>query len=353
MLIGGKYAGLGLGDASDEVGKFRDFMRRKFKGYAGDLPDMRIDLPATATEPARKGVPYFDQRLTQAVLTMQLAYVKDGKLNPKLANGVVGLSTKVVSGYLPATQYDIRPVLFTVCGTGVPWWIGPDADAARTLETRYLWQPIGYAAAPFPMGKSITEGKNELVNQFNIHRKQIEAYGWAMIGYSQGAVITSEVWMQDIAPDNGRLNWAKQYFQKAVTFGNPSRELGKVFDDFAPGQKVAGPNTSGVAYPTDRMANTPATWRDYAHAGDLYATVEQNGASAQDKTAIWRIIRGEKFFVGPDTLLQQFLEIAQQPIGGATGAFQAMWDAGMFFGKGLTPHTSYNPGPAIDFLRSW
>ena len=338
--LAGKWVGLGLGDADPEVGKIRDFMKRKFKSYAGDLPN-------TVNS---SGVPVFDGLMTTATLVMQQAYVRDGKLKAELANGYIGATTKVVMGYLPATTVDIRPVLFTVCGTGVPWWVGPDADTARAVANQYLWQPVGYPAAPFPMGKSITEGKEELVNQFNIHRKQVETNGFALAGYSQGAVVTSEVWMQEIV--NGGLNWALPHFKKAVTWGNPSRELGKVYPDFAGGQSVAPGNTSGVAYPDDRMKNTPAAWRDYAHKGDLYAAVEQGGAAAQDKTAIWRIVRGEKFFVGPDTLLEQFLEIAQQPIPGAIGAFKAMLDAGMFFGGGLTQHTSYNIQPAVDYLRS-
>jgi hypothetical protein len=339
MELAGKYVGIGLGDASEEVGKIRDFLRRKFPSYAGGLPDTRT----------RDGVPLFDAPMMQVVLRMQTAYRDQGKLNPVLVNGVVGLSTKVVMGYLPAGQYEIRPMLFTVCGTGVPWWVGPDADTARALESRYKWQPIGYPAQAFPMGPSIRAGKAELLNQFEINKAQVQAYGFAMASYSQGAVIASEVW--EYMKSNN--HWAVPHFQKAVTWGNPSRERGKVYDDFAPGQRVAGPNTSGVAYVTDRMHDTPATWRDYAHAGDLYAAVEGDGPDAQDKTAIWRIVRGENFFVGPDTLLQQFLEIAQQPIPNAIGAFKAMMDAGMFFGGGLTQHTSYRIDPAIEFLRAW
>lgn len=339
--IGGKWAGLGLGDADPEVGKIRDFMRRKFRSYAGTLPDTRD----------AHGVSLFDEPMTVATLTMQRAYVAAGKLKAELANGFIGASTKVVMGYLATTTIDIRPMLFTVCGTGVPWWVGPDADMARAVENLYKWQPVGYPAQPFPMGSSISAGKAELRNQMGIWRTQIERNGAVIAGYSQGAVITSEVWELDIKPDNGSVNWVKDHVKKAVTWGNPSRELGKVYPDFAAGQQVAPADTSGVAYPADRMHDTPTWWRDYAHKGDLYACCEQ-GVSGEDKTAIWRVVRGEKFFVGPDTLLEQFLEVAQQPIPGAIGAFKAMLDAGMFFAKGITPHTSYNVQPAIDYLRA-
>jgi hypothetical protein len=314
---------LGPGDSSAEIRKIKAFMRSKFRSYAGGLAD--TDL--------------YDQQMMDAVSEMQRRYGVP-------VTGYIGYSTKVLMGYLAATPVDIRPMLFTVCGTGVPWWVGPDADMARAVEDRYKWQPIGYPAAAFPMGKSITSGKDELINQMNIWRPQIERNGFALAGYSQGAVVTSEVYMEFI-----RGGWAEPFLRKAVTWGNPSRELGKVYPDFAPGQSVAPRNTSGVAYVDDRMYDTPDLWRDYAHKGDLYAACEQ-GDSGEDKTAIWRIVRGEQFFIGPDTLLEQFLEITTSPIPGAIGAFKAMLDAGMFFGGGLTQHTSYNIGPAIDYLRS-
>lgn len=341
--LGGKWVGLGLGDVDPEVGKIRAFMRRKFASYAGNLPE--------TVSPS--GVPVFDEAMTAATLTMQRVYAAQGKLKPELVNGYIGASTKVAMGYLAATSIDIRPVLFTVCGTGVPWWVGPDADTARALGDRYLWQPIGYPAAPTPMGPSIANGRAETINQFNIHRNQVILNGAALAGYSQGACVTSEIWENDIKPAAGALNWAKPHIRKAVTWGNPDREQGKVWPDFAAGQEVAPANTSGVT--GTLMVDTPDWWRNYAHKGDLYAAGGDGtpgSAASQDKTAIWQIIRGTKVFSGPDSLLAQFLEIAQQPIPGAIGAFKAMLDAGMFFGGGLTQHTSYNVQPAIDYLRS-
>lgn len=333
MIFGNQWY-LGPGDSSPEIRKIKAFMRAMYRSYAGHLAD--TDL--------------YDDEMTNAVYAMQRRLRDSGKLRAESVNGLIGVSTKVAMGYLKATTVDIRPMLFTVSGTSVPWWIGPDADTARAVETLYKWQPIGYPAAAFPMGKSITAGKVELRNQFNIHRPQVERNGAVLASYSQGAVAASEVWEQDIKPNSGVLHWAKPHIRKAVTWGNPSRELGRAWPD--PGAPVAGPNTSGVAHLSDRLKDTPDWWRDYAHKGDLYTTVEQNGDAAEDKTAIWRIIRGEKFFIGPDTLLEQFLEIAQQPIPGAIGAFRAMLDAGMFFGKGTGPHLNYSIQPAIEYLRA-
>jgi hypothetical protein len=338
--IAGKWVGLGLGDADAEVGRIRDFMRRKFRSYAGNLPDTRTP----------SGVPLFDAPMAEATLRMQRAYVAEGKLKPEFANGYIGATTKVVMGYLNAPSVDVRPMLFTVCGTSVPWWVGPDADTARAVEQQYKWQPIGYPAATVPMGPSIEAGKAELRNQFNIHRAQVERNGAAVGGYSQGGCVVSEVWEEDIKPNGGRLNWAKPFLRRAVTWGNPDREAGKVFDDFS-GVAVAPPNTSGVT--GTLMRDTPNWWRNYAHKGDLYAAGwTGNNAASQDKTAIWQLIRGTRVFSGPDSLLAQFLELAQQPLPGAIGAFTAMFSAIGFFGSGTRDHVNYNIGPAIDYLRT-
>lgn len=330
MLVAGVWY-LGPGDASDEIRKIKAYMRRMYSSYAGHLADTEL----------------YDEDMTHTVYVMQGRLRDQGKLPPEKVNGLIGASTKVAMGYLKATTTDIRPVLFTVCGTGVPWWIGPDADTARAVENLYKWQPIGYPATPFPMGKSIKAGKVELLRQMDLHRSQVERNGFAFASYSQGAVVASEVWEFDIKGGN---HWAKNKLRKAVTWGNPSREKGHVWPDNSP-EPVAGPNTSGVAAPGDRLKDTPPQWRDYAHRGDLYTTGSDDTVG-QDKTAIWRIIRGEKFFIGSDTLLEQFLEVAQQPLPGAISAFRAMWDAMTFFGKGTGPHINYNINPAIDYLRS-
>lgn len=327
MFIGGKWVGLGLGDSSPEIRKIKSFMRRMYRSYAGHLED---------TED-------YDQEMTDVVYVMQRKLRDSGRLPANLVSGIIGASTKVAMGYLKATTVDIRPVLFTVCGTGVPWWIGPDADLARAVEHRYKWQPVGYPATPFPMGKSITAGKQQLLVDMNAHRAQIERNGFALASYSQGAVVASEAWEKNL-----KGTWYEDKLRKSVTWGNPSREKGRAWWDGG-AEPIPADHTSGVAAPGDRLKNTPEVWRDYAHKGDLYTTGSDD-ASGQDKTAIWRIIRGEKFFIGPDTLLEQFLEVAKQPIPGAIGAFKAMFDAGMFFAKGLTPHTNYRIEPAIDFF---
>jgi hypothetical protein len=333
MKIGDQWVGWGLGDSHAEIRLIKAYMRKKFS-YASGLADNTL----------------YDQAMVTAVADMQARYnsgygqLATGKYTP----GILNYETKVVMGFVPRPpKADNRPVLFTCCGTGVPWWVGPDADTARAVEDKWRWQPIGYPAQAVPMGPSIDAGRAELANQLNKFRGQIEKYGAALAGYSQGAVITSSTWEYDIKPANGSLHWAKDHIVKAVAWGNPMREKGKAWPDA--GAPMASPDTQGVT--GDLMKDTPDWWRNYAHVGDLYTTSTAD-AAGQDKTAIWQIIRGTKVFSGPDNLLTQFMEIAQQPVPGAIGAFKAMMDAGMFFGKQTQPHTNYSTAEAVAFLRS-
>ena len=328
MKIGGAWVGWGLGDESDEIARFKAFMRSKFS-YAKTLTDDGI----------------FDDATLTAVLDMQKRYVAAGKIGS--ASGIIDWRTKVVSGFLkPAQPVDTRPMLFTVCGTGVPWWIGPDADVARDVEGRWKWQAVGYPAAPFPMNPSVQAGRLELIRLFELHRARIEKYGAGLIGYSQGAIVICETWLDDIFAENGRLRWAKGSIIKAATFGSPMREAGKVWADG--GAPPASITSHGIA---DRlMVNTPAWWRDFAHKGDIYTEVE--GDAGEFKTAIYKVIMGARIMQGPDSILAQVLELTQAPATEAIAAMQAILRAGMFFVRGTGPHLNYDTRPAIAHLLS-
>ena len=328
MKISGAWVGWGLGDESDEIAKFKTYMRGKFS-YAKAL-----------TADGR-----FDDATLNAALEMQKRYVAAGKLPS--ASGIFDWRTKVVSGFLkPAQPIDTRPMLFTVCGTGVPWWIGPDADVARAVEGRWKWQPVGYPAQPFPMNPSVQAGRLELIRLFELHRNRIEKYGAGLIGFSQGAVVVCETWLDDIAAENGRLRWAKSSMLKAATFGNPMRQAGKVWPDN--GAAPASPTSRGIA---DRlMVDTPTWWKDFAHKGDIYTEVE--GDAGEFKTAIYKVIMGARIMQGPDSILAQVLELTQAPATEAIAAMQAILKAGMFFVRGTGPHLNYDTRPAIDHLLS-
>jgi hypothetical protein len=92
MKIGGAWVGWGLGDTSEEIRKYKAFMRAKFS-YAQGLAD----------------TPAFDDATFAAVYQMQTAYTAQGKL--KKPTGLIDYATKIASGFLakpPAA--DTRPV---------------------------------------------------------------------------------------------------------------------------------------------------------------------------------------------------------------------------------------------------
>ena len=337
MRIGGAYVGLGIGDVTDEVRKLKAHMRRKFS-YAKTLADTSV----------------FDQQMVDAVVEMQKRYAAAGQLAAgKYTPGIVNAETKYVCGFLPRPpKADTRPVLITVCGTGVPWWVGPDADTARGVEYKYRWQPVGYPAQAVPMGPSIQAARDEVFVQMTRWRSQIERYGCAWAGYSQGALALSESWEFEVKPPSGRLHWALPFIRKAVMWGNPMRQRGMVWADAG---GAPSPRTNGGVTP-QLMVDTPDWWRNYAHRADLYTDVPGD-ESGENRTAIWQVIRNGDIMSGPDSLLNQFLELAGivqdgNQISEATGMFKAMIDALQFFGAQTGPHVNYSTAEAIDYLKA-
>lgn len=338
MRIAGQWVGLGLGDSSQEIRDIKAFMRRKFS-YARGLADTSL----------------YDRQMVEVVTDMQSRYntgfgqLATGKYTP----GIINVETKIVMGYMPRPpKPDERPMLFTACGTGVPWWIGPDADTARSVENLYRWQPIGYPAQAIPMGPSISAGKVELINQFNLHRPQVQRCGAALAGYSQGGIVVSEVFQEHIRPPEGALHWALPHLSKAVTWGNPCREKGRVWPDA--GGPPSPRHHQGVT--ENRLSETPSWWRDYSHLGDLYSS-SPDDESGENRTAIWQVIRNGDAIRGPNSLLRQVLELTgvvrdSHRVIEATGVFKAMLDALVFFGKGTRPHTNYSTAEAVNYLRS-
>ncbi|AGT12524.1 lysin B [Mycobacterium phage Trouble] len=318
---------LKLGDRNPTVRRWREVMAARFAGYArihGPLPTDTDEFGPRAEAWQTE----YESRTFQPL------------------DGIVSDDDLRALG-IPAPE-DTRPVLLTVSGTGVPWWVGPDADVARRLGDVYLWRPVGppYTAQAFPMGPSVANGVTEATRILEEERQRIERYGLSMIGYSQGAIVTSELWEYHIKPVTGRLHWVKDHVRGAVTFGNPMRETGKVWPD--PGGQMPSAKSHGIA--DQLMVDTPDWWRNYAHKGDLYTDCE--GDSGEMKTAIYKVVMMSRVFSGPDSILRQLLEIGVNPTFELIALIRAVLDAGLFFIRGTTPHTNYNIDPATDFLRS-
>lgn len=330
MKISGLWVGYGLGDDFETVASIKAHVTRKFQWVRDWVPALDDSTVFTET-------------LADVTVEMQRRYGLP-------QTGIWNYATQVRAGFvIPPKPKPVRPLLFSVCGTGVPWWVGPDADTARAVEDIYQWQPIGwpYTAQAFPMRKSANAGRGELVAQVERWRPVIESSGRpsAIVAYSQGAIAASECWEYDIKPVGGRLHWFKPFLGRAVMFGNPMREAGHAVGD-ANGQAPEA-DSHGIA--DSLMVDTPSWWINQAHKGDIYT--DCSGESAEWRTAIYKIVMGAKVFSGPDSLLAQAVETVQAPATEVVAAFRAILSAGMFFGSKTAPHINYVPAVAIDHLR--
>lgn len=235
-------------------------------------------------------------------------------------------------------------VCFTVGGAGSSWNNGYQYDLGQALDPdNWTHQPIGYPTIPFPMKNGTDAGEAEFARQLAIwdctHRT------WGFNSYSEGAIVTSNILDRcGITPSNVKTDLA-QYastFIGGSTFGNPRREEHSV----PPGAVDKG----GHGIVTPNLVNTPATILDFAcckgmvnsPGQDLYTTCGYDGDpySVADEEAIWNIVDYGKIS-STKPLLGQILKLFTEPLKSAEGAVFAILDAMIFFGKGLTPHTSY------------
>lgn len=317
MKAAGVWIGWGIGDDDPKVAEFKQKLKGKFS-YAKELDDSTLYTPQLADvvreAQARYGLP---------------------------ATGVIDYTFQVKVGWIKVTPPKL-PTLYTVCGTGVPWWVGPDADIGRAVESggRYRWQPVGYPARPFPMWPSIMLGVAELARLVDSTPGR-----FSLVGYSQGAVVVGQFYKHHLL--QGSLSHRLPDLVKRVTLGDPMRPDGICHPDGA--GKPCRPNTGGII--EDRLTNAPDNFRTYGHSGDLYTDVELND-EGEYKRAIGKIVMGSNVFGGSDSILAQLVELGLNPFGEGMAAAQAILDAGMFFARKTGPHVSYSPRPAIDFLWS-
>jgi hypothetical protein len=160
--------------------------------------------------------------------------------------------------------------LYTVSGNWTKPDIGFTADVARGVDQGlFSWHPVDCAAvisaqqAP-TYAEAVQHGVDELT-------QRIKSQGgtFALCGYSQGAEVVSRVLVE---LQSGALTARMADFIGAAVFGNPMRQLGRLF----PGD--TDPGGRGIAAIT--LTDSPDTWAEYVNPGDLYAAVEDTDAGA-------------------------------------------------------------------------
>lgn len=256
-------------------------------------------------------------------------------------------------------RFHTTHVCLSVGGAGSAWNLGYQYDLGEALDRNY-WthQGIGYPAAAAPMEPSVEAGEAEFVRQLAIY--DCTHRTWGGVVYSEGGIVLANILdrcgitTSSVTPD---LAAYADTFIGGVIWGGPRREQGHTL----PGAVDKG----GHGIVTPNLVNTPDTVYDFAcckgmvnsPGQDLYTTCGYDGDefSVADEEAVWNIVKyGTIGSALP--LLKQVLKLATSPVKSAEGALYAIADAFVFFGKGLTPHTSYQlvqpiPGDPRDCWR--
>jgi hypothetical protein len=264
------------------------------------------------------------------------------------------------------------PLLITVNGTGIPDPFGPgfSGDIGRafaidpwqaisdqftgvsTPASPLFWQPIGYSAAVTPMAPSVAGGRAEVNRQIGLRPKGTPLF---LSGYSQGAIVTGQVWALDILAPNGVHHERLGDVRGIINFGDPLRCPGIAHGNEVAGlplpKKLDGQVTGGIAGPADlTAAQTPDFLLSCALDGDLYAAapVGQSPWNAESsvgkvETNIYDIIQQPTF--------SDVISIAKD-LGMPIGTVEAIYNALLFFGQGVNAaHWAY--GPFVPAMVNW
>jgi hypothetical protein len=333
MRVNGVWVGWGLGDFSSTdmtVKNFKAFARRMYKSYMGHLDDTNI----------------FDQQTYEALVIMQDRLQRDGHLTGFI-RGVLDLPTQYASGFkkrAPAA----KPVIFTVEGHLSDMWQGPCAETARVLESQGVcrWQPVGYDCAKLPFNNK--SGVDELRRLLNDRALLPEGTAWGIVGFSQGAMITSDFMANHVL--KGELNWRLKDFKRGLAFGNPRRERNKCCDWAS---DPPDPDTQGIM---DVLFNASTTaiadkWVEHAADGDMFAENTTDSAG-RDKTAIAKIITENSWFGGPAAIFARVLALFSNLPAEGFAAIKALISAIMFLASNPNPHYSTFATPGdIEWMR--
>lgn len=217
--------------------------------------------------------------------------------------------------------------LYTVSGTFAGAERGYPADVARAVDPHsYTWERVRYPGAAFPMNLSVDLGVSNLVDLIRSHPGK-----FALVGYSQGAIVTSRVY--DMLR-SGDLQDRRQDLVAGVTFGNPMREAGHTI----PG----GTDPGGHGIMRERLANTESLWWDFANPNDIACTIGDDALGRQE-TGIFEALLTN--FTGPESLgsviQASFMDPAVRRAQGPALVDLVMLGVGWITDKGSFSHSAY------------
>ena len=256
-----------------------------------------------------------------------------------------------------------QPLLVTVNGTGIPDPFGPgfSGDIGRAFahdpwealahnvagtlyDTPVYWQPIGYPASVYPMGKSVTIGRGEVNRQIALRPKGTPLF---LSGYSQGALVTDTVWVQDILSPNGIHHDRLPDVRGIINFGDPGRcpgvAHGNEIAGLPPPSKHDGVTTGGIAGPKDLTPQqTPSFLLSCALDGDLYACCPVGDSPQSGEAKVGRV-ETQIFNIVQAATFWDVLAVAED-LGRPAATIEAVWNGLVFAAEGVNaPHWKYDP----------
>ena len=235
----------------------------------------------------------------------------------------------------PASTAGFSGLLGSMLGGVNPWQVVADMFSGTQPPTPpWLWQPIGYPAAVFPMNPSVQNARAQIVAALGgpasaDYQAPVYPSGpFALSGYSQGALVTGTVWAQDILSPTGVLHHRLPDCMSVVNFGDPYRSPGiangNVFQQIPVPGTEDSQVTGGIAGPLDltvAQTNQPNSLGNpvvmsFALPGDLYAsapvgsnpwTAEANAGKVG--TSIYSFIENGSFFTLVDIAADLFIPL--------------------------------------------
>jgi hypothetical protein len=259
--------------------------------------------------------------------------------------------------------------IITGNGTMIPNGDGPgfSADLARALmeiaDGMWIWKWVNYPAATFPMRNSINVGKTVLKAIIRATPGKI-----VLSGYSQFAIVTGEVWRDDIRNPDGELHDRLDDIEAVIQYGDPLRTPGIAYGNElagipAPG-KLDGVVTGGIAGPNCLRPEEclhPVTGRkivlSVANPGDLYASAPVGETPWISETEVGHletlIFEAVMEFDGHDivALAKVVVKVVTQPLSIVLPLVQAIWNGLKFVGQGMNaPHWTYKIDGAVRFM---
>lgn len=249
------------------------------------------------------------------------------------------------AGPLDPGQYPVQVATALLPG---PWQFIADQLGGLATQTLINWVPIDYPASVYPMGASVNKGIAALLAEIQQTSGPI-----ALVGYSQGAIVTSTVWRDHIL--NGELRARTNDVVAAVNWGNPMRcpTIPANGNTYAGWAQQKGGGISGTNDLT--AAQTPAWWLDFANPNDLYTDSPVGTDAGADEQRIYELIVTTSFggtLAGLLRIIEQLAEQFVNPLAEVIGIAEAIWNGLVFLFAGPgAGHFTYDIGPAISYLQ--